>query len=419
MFFQGKPAFRAHTKMWTNSRDFRKPESGRVAGQATDQLGGSAESRRKLEAVGQCQIRSRNKFRNRSRNSTGDRSSGQSQTRSQGIRRADKAPNEKVPRPDAVARAVRRPTEKRADRSEEKQEKAESLYLSSDSSENRLVRTSLKAFLLGHYERFHLIENYGQNYQINHRFDAKPNRQSYRRPIVGRISRLFSQFVGLCSCLLFCLCGQFFCLSGQCLRWSLRQAILRSSSVLSRTYRLFCLTEHNHPTAYQLHRSPSNQTYNQSSNATYRLPTDSIAAHHGPACDQSAVPSQPFANHSSSINNPSFSPPIANHPPLTRSPYTGHRSAFSGNPPAAHSFACHQYAIETAETCRRCTHQLSNSNRTNSNRTNVFNLRTFARCLLPSLLCVLLLPNHQVNGQAPANPETPFGEYQPPVCFYL
>lgn len=44
-----------------------------------------------------------------------------------------------------------------------------------------------------------------------------------------------------------------------------------------------------------------------------------------------------------------------------------------------------------------------------SNRTNVFNFRAFIRCLL--LFLFLILSNHKVNGQSPANNETPFGKF--------
>lgn len=185
-----------------------------------------------------------------------------------------------------------------------------------------------------------------------------------------------------------------------------------------------CLSEHNHhyerPTAYQA----SNQRP-----TTYRLQTASMAAiYQWTTCNRSAS-RQPFADHPPSTNHqqpdreaandrlafssrPAFTSPVFTSQPATS---TNHRPSASR---ATYQPSCHQPAIQQPSVgrARRCTHQFSNLN-----RTNLFNLRTFIRCLLPSLLgALVVLPNQPVNGQAPANPETPFGEYPSShfTCFW-
>lgn len=332
----------------------------------------------------------------------------------------------------------------------------QSVYLSQSTPENRLVTTSLEAFLLllCHYGRFHLEnyrKNYPQNYQLNHQHyrpsDPTLDRLTFQATL-QMLGQLFLQFGRL-----FAQLGQLFLQSHQFylrlfgLRWPLRQAFRGVSLLYRAGYRLTEFGHHRskryHPAARLSNFSsnlsnqsscndrpgrPSEHNHYQQQTAylpsnqrpTYRLQTAS-AAYQWATCDRSAS-RQAFADHPPSSTN--HQAPARNRTAVSHRPaFTSHRPAFAGvhRPSAScatYQASYHQPAItnqrpsEAGDRARRCTHQFSNFNRTN--RTNLFNLRTFIRCLLPSLLgALLVLPNQPVNGQAPANPETPFGEYPP------
>lgn len=500
--------------MWTNSRNQPHKATSRVAGESAELTESRLESELVRSNRTKCQIRSKIRCQIQSKVRSKVRCQvrcPKSQIRVATDKLEDSAANkayrsdkpiDKPIKSGSVARPGKRESQpNRPSVEPEKQIEApgesKSVY-SQSSSENRLVTTSLKssskASLHGHYERFHLAnyrKNYPINSQINRPFDTKHSRQSYHPTYQSTyqlhrfqmaIQLLFGRF-----CYWF---GQLFiCLFSQLLRLKVRstihQAIRCSSSLCQACNRLSKLhhfltcqssnrsnsspTEHNHQTAYHLsnhlssHLSShlSNQPSNQASyqQTTYRLQTSSMPAHHLSACDPASPANcqpftEPFANHRAPTNHrPSSDRPFSSVLTKNQQAVASHQSAFTSYPPCcatvSHQTACHRLASLQSSTVRLSTVQLSTPHRSTSqpsslphtthqlstpqlaqpgnfcatrrfahqfghfNRTtNVFNLRTFVRCLLPSLLCVLLVqPNHPVNGQAPANPETPFGEY--------